>query len=251
MNKISAVIITLNEERNILRCINSLKQVADEVILIDSNSRDQTRAIAESCGSKVFICEWKGYSDTKNYGHTLAQNDWILSLDADEELSPDLIKSILKLKESGLKPAGFNRLTNYAGHWVRHGGWYPDFKFRLFNRNEVKWEGKIHEKPVFIKNENEVFNLKGDCYHYSFYSVEEHKKQAEKFVKIQAQDLFEKGVKSNSIQAILGFLSKFMQIYFFKAGFLDGLSGFRIAYISAHAARLKHLELIRLSKKNV
>ena len=172
MVKISAVIITFNEERNISRCIQSLVDVVDEIIVVDSFSKDKTEEICLANNVQFIQREWNGYSETKNFANSQAKNDWVLSLDADEALSADLKTSILTLKKEELKGSySFNRLTNYCGMWVKFGGWYPDNKTRLFNRLEGKWTGLIHENLEF-SSATQTSLLKGDCLHYSYYSVQ-------------------------------------------------------------------------------
>ncbi|RLD77314.1 MAG: glycosyltransferase family 2 protein, partial [Bacteroidetes bacterium] len=150
MPKLSAVIITQNEEQNIGRCIDSLKGVADDIVVVDSGSTDNTEAICKEKGARFFYNKWEGYIEQKNFANDLAEHKYILSVDADEALSGQLRDSILEAKES-LKADGYemNRLTNYCGTWIRHGGWYPDRKLRLFHRDKFEWGGeKIHEAMV-------------------------------------------------------------------------------------------------------
>ena len=149
---LTAVIITKNEERNILRCLNSLLDVADEIVVVDSGSTDRTEEICNSFNVKFVQQEWLGYSEQKNFANNLASNDWILSIDADEELSEKLKNSISELKNQRLSDDevfSMNRLTNYCGHWIRHCGWYPDRKIRIWNRTVGKWQGEIHETIEF------------------------------------------------------------------------------------------------------
>lgn len=243
MDKISAVIITFNEQKNIARCLESLRGVADEIIIIDSFSSDRTRDICE--GFKVNFVEqkWKGYSESKNTGNALASNDYILSLDADEALSDELRNSILKEKEAGLKGAySFSRLSNYCGKWIRHGGWYPDVKMRLWNRNDGRWEGQIHE-TVVLKPGVRVKRLKGDLYHYSYYFIREHLKQVNKYSCLIAEEMFRKGRKSTLFKRVFSPFAEFIAAYFLKLGFLDGFTGFTIAVISSFSTFLKYAKL--------
>ena len=149
MKKISATIITLNEEDKIRPCIESLKDVADEIVVVDSLSTDATKSICEELGVKFIEQKWLGYSEQKNLANSLATNDWILSIDADEIISDELRMSILKIKETDTPNNtvfSFNRLNNYCGKWIHHCGLYPDRKIRIWNRNIGKWEGYIHEE---------------------------------------------------------------------------------------------------------
>lgn len=242
--KISVVIITFNEAHNIERCLMSLKEVADEVLIVDSYSTDNTCMIAVKHGAKVITHEWLGYSATKNAANKMAANDWILSLDADEVLSEVLKKSIIKLKNEGLKPASFNRLTNYCGKWIRHCGWYPDIKFRIFNRQSTLWQGSIHETLVSTNDENiKPITLEGDCYHFSYHSIASHYAQADKFSTLSAEKLFAERHKINALKKYFSAINKFLKTYLIHLGFLDGYYGFVISKISAYASYLKYKKL--------
>jgi glycosyltransferase involved in cell wall biosynthesis len=246
--KLSVVIITYNEEKNIERCLSSVAEVADEIVVIDSFSTDRTKEICIK-NKVVFIeKEWMGYSESKNYGNTKASNNWILSLDADEALSKELINAILDFKKKPNSSCGkFNRLTNYCGSWIKHGGWYPDAKIRIFDRSVAKWSGSIHEKLTF-STPTKVVHLAGDCLHYSYYNIEQHYAQADKFTTIAAKDLFERGKIPSYIKLYVSPIIKFVRDYLFKLGFLDGQAGFTIARISAYATYLKYAKTKQLQQ---
>ena len=170
MIKLSAIIITFNEEKNISRCLNSLKNIVDEIIVVDSFSSDRTEEICRNYNVKFIKRKWEGYSETKNFANSLALNNFVLSIDADEEISEELSLSIQQIEEPiDNFVFSFNRLTNYCGKWIKHCGWYPDKKVRIFNKNNTTWKGEIHENLIFVTPVKEVF-LKGDCFHYSYYS---------------------------------------------------------------------------------
>ena len=246
MVRLSVVIITLNEERNIERCLQSVKTVADEIVVADSFSTDQTKEICLSHGVTFFENEWMGYAAHKNFAHQRCSNDWILSLDADEALSKELSDSILEIK-NGTTPrfCKFNRLTNYCGHWIRHGDWYPDRKLRIYDRRNSRWEGIIHEQLVFPPEEK-IILLNGDCFHYSYYSISDHVRQMEKFTTLVANQAFEKRKRGPVVMVLLAPLYKFCKSYFFRLGFLDGYFGFVISMISAQATFLKYIKLREL-----
>lgn len=247
-NKLSAVIITYNEERNIARCLDSLSGVADDIVVLDSFSTDNTKEICSKYNVNFIQSEWLGYSETKNLANTKAKFDWILSVDADEALSENLKTSILNAKEkSKTSNYKFNRLTNYCGKWIRHSGWYPDCKFRIFDRREAKWKGMIHE-TLENKSGKEPELLKGDLLHYSFYNIDEHVKKADYFSTISAKARFENGEKTNFLLLAHAFQIKFCKHYFIKLGFLDGFYGFVIAMVSGYAAFLKQAKLRELWK---
>lgn len=243
MPQLSVVIITFNEEKNIARCIDSVKDLADDIVIVDSFSSDTTTEICKAYHVNFIQRNWEGYSTTKNFANSQAKFDWILSLDADEALSEELKKEIKALKsKSEISTCKFNRLTNYCGSWVKHGGWYPDTKVRLFDRKITKWAGVIHEELHFSKTVD-VLHLKGDCLHYTYYTTEQHYKQADKFTTIAAKDLFEQGKKATFDKLYISPITKFIRDYFFKLGFLDGSVGFTIARISAYATYLKYKKL--------
>jgi glycosyltransferase involved in cell wall biosynthesis len=247
MQKLSVVIITLNEERNIARCLSSVNEIADDIVVVDSGSTDRTEEICKSYNVKFISKPWRGYSDQKNFANTLAQYDWIFSIDADEELSPELIQSIKEAKNKNqIAYYKINRLTNYCGKWIKHGGWYPDIKLRIFDRTKSQWEGTIHELLTNEMNIPSVL-LKGNCNHYTYYNKEEHYAQARKFSSISAQDFFTKGKKTGFLRPVLSCVAKFISQFYFRFGFLDGMAGFRIAYISAKAAYWKYSELNKLN----
>lgn len=243
MTKLSVVIITYNEEKNIERCLESVKMVADEIVVVDSFSEDATAEICATYNT-IFVQKiWKGYSETKNIGNSIAANDWILSLDADEALSPELQQAIQDLKNSNnIQTAKFNRLTNYCGKWIKYGSWYPDTKIRLFNKHEAKWEGEIHERLMFKPKEQAVL-LKGDCLHYSYYTLNDHYNQVEKYTSLAAQDLFNKGFHPSILHLYLSPIFKFFKEYILLLGFLNGNVGYTIAHISAYAVMLKYKKL--------
>jgi len=251
MLSLSVVIITLNEEPNIGRCLDSVANIADELIVVDSGSTDNTEEICISRGARFVHQDFLGYVEQKNYANSLASYDYILSLDADEALSAVLEQSIQEVKKDWKHAAySFNRLTNYCGRWIKHCGWYPDKKVRLFDRRKGRWEGVlIHESFVIDKAET-AGHLEGDLYHYSYYSIEEHISQANKFSSIGAREIFDGGRRPPFCKLLLSPVLKFIKDYFIKAGFLDGYYGYVICRISAHATFLKYAKLKQLYKAN-
>ena len=247
--RVSAVVITFNEERNIARCLESLRGVADDVVVVDSGSSDRTEEICRAHGADFVRQDWLGYAAQKNLADDRARHDWILSLDADEALSAELRRSILALKQGGeVRVAEFARLTNYCGHWVHHGGWYPDRKVRMFDRRKVRWEGGPHERLRGFTR-GEVVRLAGDCLHYSYDTVEDHHRQADRLTTLSAEDLFRRGKRAGFLKLHLGPAWKFVLDYLLRLGFLDGAAGFRIAWISAGATRMKYVKLDRLGRR--
>jgi (heptosyl)LPS beta-1,4-glucosyltransferase len=249
MNKLSVVIITFNEARNIKRAIQSVKNIADEIIIVDSFSTDDTPAICQSLNVQFHQQKWLGYSEQKNYANSLAKFPTIFSLDADEAVDKNLEKEIINLKEEGFKAIyAVNRMTNYCGQWIKHSGWYPDKKIRIFPR-ETKWEGIVHETLQFEKEFQEI-ELAGNLEHYSYYSFEQHKQVADKYSYLTAIKMNNKGKKASVIKPYLSAFGRFVSMYLIKLGFLDGKMGFKIAQISAKSNILKYQELRRLNRES-
>lgn len=248
MIKLSVVIITFNEEKNIERCLKSLQMVADEIVVLDSFSTDNTREICERYNVRFFEHAFDGHIQQKNRAITYASFPHILSLDADESLDTQLTQTILKIKNDFKKDGYyFNRLTNYCGHWVRHCGWYPDRKLRLFDQRKGHWTGiNPHDKyELFAGDENTELAV-GNILHYSYYSLEDHYRQVEYFTNISAQAYFEKGRKAAFFKLFVNPVAKFIDHYFLKLGFLDGKAGYSISKISAYATYLKYKKLRNL-----
>lgn len=249
--KISAAIITFNEERNIERCLQSLKDIADEIIVVDSFSTDSTEEICNKFQVKFVKNKFEGHIQQKNYALELTSNDYVLSLDADEALSDELKRSIETIKSSGThhEAYSFNRLTSYCGKWIRHCGWYPDRKVRLWDKRKGSWGGENpHDKVQLATGAKEV-NLKGDLLHYSFESIASHVQTANNFSTIAAKAAVDKGKKANFIiHILLNPIYTFINKYFFKLGFLDGFYGFVICYLSAVSNFLKYSKIRQINK---
>jgi glycosyltransferase involved in cell wall biosynthesis len=247
--KISATIITLNEERNIERCIRSLMPVADEIIVLDSFSNDRTETICKELNVRFEKRKWEGYSTSKNYLNGLAQFDYILSIDADEALDEELQKAILKIKdESNPQVYSLNRITNYCGKWIKHSGWYPDVKVRLFPKEGSRWTGEfVHEELEYPKD-LKVIQLNGHLEHYSYYNFVEHRERADKYSVLTAKKMNKAGKKAGVAKPWLSGFGRFVSMYLIKGGFLDGYMGFKIAQISAQSNVFKYKELRRLNK---
>lgn len=252
MKKLSVIIITLNEERNIRRCIESVMSFADEIIVVDSLSTDSTEKICNELGVRFVSQKWLGYSGQKNFANNIASNDWIFSIDADEAVSEKLASSILKLKKNDFQDCNvfcMNRLTNYCGHWIKHCGWYPDRKIRIWNRNIGKWDGEIHETIEFSTKVKRNL-LDGDLLHYSYNTAEEFENQLVKFAKMRGKHYFTKGKKNAGFHIIFSPIYAFIQHYIIRLGFLDGADGLHICRVIAQTTRLKYQTLKELNKKN-
>ncbi len=249
MVSISVVIITFNEEKNIERCIQSVQGIADDIVVLDSFSTDSTRKLAEKAGARVFEHAFDGHIEQKNRAITYAKYPFVLSLDADEALSPELSEAIKQVKETPHADGyTFNRLTNYCGSWIKHGNWYPDIKLRLWDSSKGAWGG-INPHDKFIMTEgSKIEHIKGDLLHYSFYTFEQHLTQIHKFTDISSKAAIDKGKRSTLINLALNPFAKFIGGYIVKKGFLDGKAGFKIAWYSAYATYLKYSKMLKLQR---
>ena len=250
-SKLSAVIITFNEERNIQRCIESVLPVADEIIVVDSFSTDKTEEICKLYGIKFFQNAFEGHIEQKNIALLKANHEWILSVDDDEALSETLQKAIKKSLEAPQFDAfAMNRLTNYCGKWVKYCGWYPDTKVRLVKKNKAHWTGTNPHDKLELKEKSQVCSLQGDLLHYSYYTKEDHFKQIEYFGNISAKELFLKGKNISVFLLYLKVITQFFKSYFVKMGFLDGKTGWLISSRSAYATLRKYQILRKMYHKN-
>jgi len=245
MTKISVVIITFNEERNIRRCLESVKNIADEIIVLDSFSTDSTETICKEYEVKFFQHKFENYAQQKNLALNYTTYSHVLSLDADEAVSEKLEKEILEIKNNwNLKGYYLKRLTNYCGKWIQHCDWYPDKKLRLWDKTQARWEGEIHEKVVLPKADTKT--LQNDLLHYSFYSINQHIDQINKFSSIKAQIMLQKGKKFSYVKMFGSSFSRFFKTYFLKSGFKDGFYGFVICLFSGFSNLLKYAKLKQL-----
>jgi glycosyltransferase involved in cell wall biosynthesis len=250
--KISCTIITYNEEAKIKRCLDSVFGIADEIVVVDSFSTDNTINIAKTFNSVTLVqSKFEGHIQQKNYALELAKFDYVLSLDADELLSEKLAEDIIKIKvfNSGCDAYVMPRLNNYCGKWIYHSGWYPDKKVRLWKKSMGKWGGTNPHDKVILDEGAAIEPLNGDILHYTMDSIEGHIMQEKKFAKIAATALFEQ--KSSKNGFILAFLNPpftFVKKYFLQLGILDGWYGFTISAISAYGKFLKYYYLFKLNK---
>ena len=253
MNTLSVVIITFNEERNIKRCLDSVAPVADEIIVVDSHSTDATEAICDRYDVKFFTQDWIGYIGQKNLANDLATCDLILSIDADEALSKELAESIQKIKNQDIESKAFsmNRLMNYCGKWIRHCGWYPDTKVRIFRRGQAEWTGKKVHETLSLAENAEIVHLDGDLLHYSYYSPEEHWRRIEKYALFSAEEMAESGKKTTLFKACTHAAWRFIRDFIFKGGFLDGRTGLTICKINARGVWLKYKTAIELAQNQI
>ena len=245
MVRLSVVIITFNEEANIARCLAACAAVADEVLVVDSFSTDNTVEICRQHGARVVQNAFAGYVEQKNFATDQAHFDHVLQLDADEVLTEELRRSILAVKND-FRHAAYSlaRLTNYCGRWVRHGGWYPDRKLRLYDRRLGRWQGLLLHEHYEVVPGQTTAALRGDALHYSYTSISQHVRQLNKFTSLTAQELALRGqTRVTLFHLLLKPLWKFWLGYVFRLGFLDGFAGLSIALLSAGGVFLKFAKL--------
>ncbi len=248
MDKISVVIITKNESANIKRCLESVKQVADEILVVDAFSEDHTVNICRAMKVKVIQKEWEGYAQNKNFGNEQAKYNHILSIDADEVLSKKLGENILSEKKKLHTIYSFNRLTNYCGSWIYHCGWYPDKKIRLFDKQIAKWEtAPVHEKIVYPQG-IKAHHIHGDLLHFSFRSLSDHIQRLNHYSEIAAQELLSKNSSELYLKMLTSPLFTFFKGYIIKWGFLDGFYGLCICTISAFDIFIRYAKAINRQK---
>ena len=244
--KITATIITLNEERNIARAIESLR-CCDEILILDSGSTDRTLQLAENLGARVFEAGWRGYSGQKNWAAEQASNDWILSIDADEALSEALEAEIWNLKKSGPRYDGYTmpRLARYLGRWILHSGWYPDRKIRLYDRTKGRWVGDfVHES---VQVDGRVGQLDSNILHFTCESLSEHIKTMERYTTLAAQEIAARQIQVPLWRVALDPQWTFLKSYLLQRGFLDGREGLTIAYMAAFYTFLKYAKARNMS----
>ena len=245
MPAISATIIAHNEAANVARAIRSLS-CADEVVVIDSGSTDDTADVAKSCGARVVTHAWEGFAAQKNFASSQGHHDWILSLDADEELDAAARDSILKWKSSTPAADGyqFARRAHYLGRWIFHSGWYPDYKVRLFDRRNGLWKGACVHESVGVPGRVET--LSGEILHYTCDSLEEHVQRIEFYTDLAAKEMLDRGERVSAMGRLFSPPWIFVNTYFLRLGILDGRQGFIIARMAARYVRRKHAKFAQL-----
>lgn len=247
---LSVAIITFNEEKNIARCLESVKHLATEIVVVDSLSTDNTKAICESYGVKFISQAFLGYIEQKNKALEFCTQPFILCLDADECLSEALQQNVKSVIQNANSADAYvmKRCTSFCGHWIKHGAWYPDKKIRLIKKGKGYWGGTNPHDKIILPSEAKLNELKGDILHYSFYTVDEYINQSNKFTTIQAQAMLQQNKKSSWVKILLNPIVAFIQGYFVKRGFLDGWDGYFIAKTIAYFTRVKYLKLLRLQQ---
>jgi glycosyltransferase involved in cell wall biosynthesis len=249
MPDLSAVIITKNEEANIARCLDSIK-FADELILVDSESIDRTVEIAKSYGARIIHHTWNGYGPAKREGVNAATCRWVLSLDADEALSPELADEIKEVITAEKEYAGYylKRKTMFLGRWIYHCGWYPDYVLRLFLKSKGNFnDALIHEEVIL---DEPAGHLKGEILHYCYRDLEQYFEKSNRYTTLGAEDAYNKGKRAVLTDFILKPPASFIKHYIIKQGFRDGLEGFILSVLSAQAVFTKYAKLRKYPRTN-
>ena len=251
--KISACLITLNEERNLPRCLASVAPLVDEIVVVDSGSTDATRDVALKFGAHVYHQDWLGYVGQKNFALAQATYPWALSIDADEEISPGLAEAITRVKNSPSSdlpeaPAGyeFSRLVFYRNKWIRHGDWYPDRLVRLFRRDKARFTGgRVHEK---LELAGDFLTLPGHLHHFTYENATDRASRCARYAELWAQTAHEAGRRASPLSPPLHAAARFLKGYLLKLGLLDGAVGWDVAAGNAREVWLKYTLLRKLNR---
>lgn len=251
--KITATIITFNEEDNIRAACESVSW-ANEILVVDSESTDRTREIAEECGARVIKKAWPGFAEQKQFAALEARHEWVFSLDADERVSEELRHSIEDLLyTNGERLADGYRIARrsfYMGRWIRGGGWYPNYQLRLYRKSKGEWKGAYIHESVKMKEGARVETLKGDMLHYSIRDAAHHNRMiGERYAPLAARQMYEAGRRTKPLSIATAGSAAFLRSFIFKGGFRDGLAGYAIARFAAHNAYLKHLLLWEMQNR--
>ncbi len=241
--KLSGCIIAMDEEDRLGDCLASL-DFCDEIVVVDSHSKDKTRELAAARGARVIERDWPGHVAQKEFTVRAAQHDWVLCVDADERISSELRAEILALRDAGFPGhAGWRcpRLSSFLGRWMRHGGWYPDRQLRLFDRRRGRWGG--HDPHDRVELEGRPGALRGNLLHHPYRSFAEHLRTIDKYTTIMAEGLHKRGKRAHLGNLVFSPLARFVRYYFLKLGFLEGWRGFLQACLAFHYGQLKYAKL--------
>ena len=242
MSKLSAVVVTLNEEANIADCLKTLS-FADEIVVVDSQSVDSTIELARKFTDKVYQVRFEGYGKLKNNAAAKASCDWVLSIDADERVSPQLAEEIVEVVRKNKSHSGYllPRRTLFLGRWMMRGGWYPGHVLRLFRKDKGAFNDVLVHECVTVNGE--VGKLKRDLLHYSDPDLKHYLSKLDKFTSLSAQSLYEKGRRAGIGDLLFRPAFMFLKMYFFKRGFLDGMPGLILSLLSAVHVLVKYVKL--------
>jgi len=245
--KLSVGILTFNSEKRIEEVLDSVKEIADEIVVLDSGSEDRTLEIAERFGARIFYRKFDNFVNQKNHLLSLCRGDWVLFLDDDEVVDKELANQISKVKVENPPVDGYyvNRLTNYLGRWIKH-AWYPDWQLRLAKREKCRWVGDwVHER---LAVSGKTGYLKGNLFHYSYPSVSYHLKKIDLYTTLYAKGAFKKGKRFSLLKLLSSPAGAFVRRYILKRGFLDGFEGFVLSVMASYYTFLKYLKLWEMEK---
>ena len=243
---LSVTIIALNEEGPIRAAIQSVRW-ADEVLVVDSGSQDRTIEVARELGAKVVSHPWPGYGQQKNFAQQQARHDWVLNIDADEQVPPELASEIQRILASSPSPSAhagyrFPRKTFYLGKWIRHGGWYPNYLTRLAHRSQASWsEPEVHEE---LRVSGTTGTIDAPLHHFAFNSIHDQMVVNLRYSRLGAHELLKRGGRPSVLKLLLKPLGKFIETYILKGGWRDGWAGYIISVNAAHSIFLKYATLL-------
>jgi len=246
---LSACVIACDEEDRLGDCLSSLRW-CDELLVIDSHSTDRTREVAAAAGARVIERDWPGHVAQKEFAIREARHDWVLCIDADERVSPELEKEIVALRDAGFADAAgytLSRISNYLGRWIRHGTWYPDIKLRLFDRRRGRWTGRDPHDRVEV--DGPVVRLRGELRHFPYRNLEDHLTTIDRYTTIMARGLHAEGRRARLSDMVLRPPARFFVYYVLRGGWLDGWRGLLMASLAAHYVRIKYAKLWMLDRE--
>jgi glycosyltransferase involved in cell wall biosynthesis len=245
---LSACIVAMDEEDRIGECLDSVA-FCDEIVVVDSHSRDRTREIAAAHGACVIERDWPGHVAQKEFAIRAARNDWVLCVDADERVSPALREEIQALREAGFPGrAGWRmrRLSSYLGRWMRRGAWYPDWQLRLLDRRRCRWDG--HDPHDRVEADGPVGVCQADLLHHPYRDLSEHLRTIDRYTTIMAEGMHARGERAHATDLLVRPGARFVRAYVLKLGFLEGWRGFLQACLAAHYGRMKYAKLLVLQR---
>lgn len=242
MTPVSVTVITRDEGTNIEACLASVAW-ADEVLVVDCGSTDRTVEIARTKGARVIVKDWPGYGAQKNFAATQAAHDWILSVDADERVTPELATEVRARLSGQVSAAGFRipRVTFHLGRWIRTTDWYPDYQLRLYDRRRARWrERRVHES---VTADGPVEQLANDLQHYAYRDITHHHQTMDRYTTLSAEDMYASGRRAGFADLVFHPPAAFLRNYVLRRGFTDGVPGFIISAMNAHYVFLKFAKL--------
>lgn len=248
MTPLSVTVITKDEAVRIADALQSVSW-ADEIIVVDAGSRDETVAIAGRYASRVVVRAWQGYGDQKNFAAGLASHDWILSLDADERVTPALAHEIARVLESPPREAGFRipRVTRHLGRWIRSTDWYPDRQLRLYDRRRARWDDRpVHESLVV---DGPVGRLQGEIAHHAYRDLSHHLATIDRYTSLAARRMYDEGRRAGAFDLLVHPPFAFLRNYVLRLGFRDGMPGLIVSLLNAYYVLLKFAKLWELERR--